>query len=381
MKLSKNLGRVATTLLATAMLASVSAVPVFADQFGESGVIDNTESGTAITSISFTKELMKPAQVTTPNKEFTFTLKNSTDVITGATYTSSGKSLNLYNGVGAGENGIEATAVFTATQGTGTIVPGEDVNTVETTVNFDINSLVDDFTDTGVYKYDIDEDEEDAPYYNGGNLDLYLFVVRYTENETDKYKVTGAVLTKDGQVDQKTDTTTNGYMVDPTDPDPTPDTNDLVITKTVDGQMGSHSEKFDFTVTLPGTENDKYNAQYEKDGNTIGDPVTLTGGKNTGIKLAHGESLRIYGLVDDTSVYTVSETDYRSSGYTTKIHDNDGRDVVNVTYDADNNDIAVVNTRNAVSPTGIVMNVAPYALLVVVAAAGCFVFLRKRRED
>ena len=39
------------------------------------------------------------------------------------------------------------------------------------------------------------------------------------------------------------------------------------------------------------------------------------------------------------------------------------------------------NNREAVSPTGIVMNVAPYVLLVVVAAAGCFVFLRKRRED
>ena len=45
------------------------------------------------------------------------------------------------------------------------------------------------------------------------------------------------------------------------------------------------------------------------------------------------------------------------------------------------NDVAYTNTRNAVSPTGLAMNVAPYALLVVVAAAGCFVFLRKRRED
>ena len=39
------------------------------------------------------------------------------------------------------------------------------------------------------------------------------------------------------------------------------------------------------------------------------------------------------------------------------------------------------NTREAVSPTGLIMDIAPYALLVVVAAAGCFVFLRKRRED
>ena len=39
------------------------------------------------------------------------------------------------------------------------------------------------------------------------------------------------------------------------------------------------------------------------------------------------------------------------------------------------------NNKESVTPTGIVMNVAPYVLLVVVAAAGCFVFLRKRRED
>ena len=43
--------------------------------------------------------------------------------------------------------------------------------------------------------------------------------------------------------------------------------------------------------------------------------------------------------------------------------------------------VVFYNTRDAVSSTGIVMNVASYVLLVVVAAAGCFVFLRKRRED
>ena len=41
----------------------------------------------------------------------------------------------------------------------------------------------------------------------------------------------------------------------------------------------------------------------------------------------------------------------------------------------------ITNTRSTTTPTGIVMNVAPYALLVVVAVAGCFVFLRKRNED
>ena len=46
-----------------------------------------------------------------------------------------------------------------------------------------------------------------------------------------------------------------------------------------------------------------------------------------------------------------------------------------------NNDVAYTNKLDTVSPTGLAMNIAPYALLVVVAAGACFVFLRKRRED
>ena len=48
---------------------------------------------------------------------------------------------------------------------------------------------------------------------------------------------------------------------------------------------------------------------------------------------------------------------------------------------AQDNAVTITNTKETVNPTGVVMDIAPYALLVVVAAAGCFVFLRKRRED
>ena len=50
---------------------------------------------------------------------------------------------------------------------------------------------------------------------------------------------------------------------------------------------------------------------------------------------------------------------------------------------ADNTTATITNTKNAVSPTGIMMDIAPYAVLVVIAAAGCFIFLRKRhaKED
>ena len=43
--------------------------------------------------------------------------------------------------------------------------------------------------------------------------------------------------------------------------------------------------------------------------------------------------------------------------------------------------VTITNYMQTVAPTGLAMDIAPYALLIVVAAAGCFVFLRKRNED
>ena len=62
--------------------------------------------------------------------------------------------------------------------------------------------------------------------------------------------------------------------------------------------------------------------------------------------------------------------------------DTTNQNKTSVTFKKDaNNDVAYTNKLDTVSPTGLAMNIAPYALLVVVAAGACFVFLRKRRED
>ena len=101
-------------------------------------------------------------------------------------------------------------------------------------------------------------------------------------------------------------------------------------------------------------------------------------------------SFTITGIPADAD-YAVVENLLSSQGYTvTATVDNADQTVqyANGEYsfaqqemDATNHAVIVTNTKTAVSPTGIVANVAPYALLVVIAAAGCFVFLRKRDED
>lgn len=98
--------------------------------------------------------------------------------------------------------------------------------------------------------------------------------------------------------------------------------------------------------------------------------------------------MTINGLVAGDK-YVVNEEAYGEDGYVSSTQVNGLEDVekfqnkvTEVTFNAAAADtIAYTNNREAVSPTGLIMDIAPYVLLVAVAAAGCFVFLRKRRED
>ena len=66
-----------------------------------------------------------------------------------------------------------------------------------------------------------------------------------------------------------------------------------------------------------------------------------------------------------------------------KINDADQKDEdgqTNGTISADAT-VKYENSKNATTPTGVIMNVAPYALMVVIAVAGVAVFMRKRVED
>ena len=121
-----------------------------------------------------------------------------------------------------------------------------------------------------------------------------------------------------------------------------------------------------------------------------GTTYTLTSGALQQVSLTDGQEFVIYGL-SENDTYTVEETSYAAEGYTTTVdkayvegdtrEDSETGDFVSVKVGTDDDSVMFYNYKNATAPTGIVMNVAPYVLLVVVAAACCFVFLRKRRED
>lgn len=91
------------------------------------------------------------------------------------------------------------------------------------------------------------------------------------------------------------------------------------------------------------------------------------------ITLKDGQSATIHGL-SVTDTYSVEEADYTSDGYTTTV---DGAKSGTISEDKT---VTFTNEKNASTPTGIMMNVAPYVLMVAVAAVLAVVFLRRKNN-
>lgn len=375
MKLSKNLGRIATTFLATAMLAAFAAVPASAEAV--TGGVIGTGNGNPITSFTMPVEIKKPNMVITPDVALTIAVSGAsvTDEKIEVGEENQKISLDVHSGTGnitvqpdGGQVGGNVT-FSAATDGVGGSDETQGSGTISKNVTFDLNGL--NFTDAGVYKYTITTTVSGSTpdeFTKAGDLSLYLFV----ENNSG-YHVTGVVV-KNGEA-AKTSAITNYYMLDPTDPgDPTQKVADLTIRNSVEGTMGNHDEEFTYTFTIGNGKSYKA-VKADKDGGKTA--LTLATGNTFTLK--DSESIVIYGIDKGQNV-NIKE-DGATMGYEVKVdsapYSEAGYDV---TMDSAK-DVTFTNTRNSVAPTGLVMNVAPYVLLVLVAAGAGYVFLRKREED
>lgn len=382
MKLNKTFGRIATTLVATAMLASVAVVPAFADSFTD-GSIDKGTS--RLETLTFTKELIRPTVVDTPDVTFTFTMtgqRGGEEVTDTATPTP--------HKVVTEDAYVDADTPMTATgsvvfgnddDGTGTTTI-EGATCVTDTVDIDIKDLH--FSAPGVYKFSLTEvcSDSSSAYQLGitaqNPYSVYVFV---QDIDGTGIIATGAELVKGNNAtndpEMKADKITNYYMTTPTGVTP----NSVTVDKTVTGTMGDKNNPFAFTVTIVAEGNRTFSASQGDAALTVSPVQGVPNTYAVSTTLKNDESFVINGLLDGDK-YTVNETAADQDGYATTVTGDATANNVQVTFDDSAADaVHYQNERNAVSPTGIVMNVAPYALLVVVAAAGCFVFMRKRRED
>lgn len=410
MKLSKNLGRIATTFLATAMLASVSAVPAFANTPTWVGDLSTNLKSTAVVSIK--KQIRKADNVYLPNAEFEFDL-------TPWDFTAHAEDADATYGNGAaiqktgeGQSAVEDTIVSTATeQGDITTEATGNISNVTLKDDLKIDLNADAFGEPGTYYFLLTEQAGSYPNglsWNAQYMQLKVVIVRDVndvdkDENTDDLMVYGYELRKcdeDGSDvnNEKTDTIVNNYGIDSGDKDLT---KDYDLSKVLTGnyllstdQSGHYT--FSVTVTNTGDSAQKYYAIITH-GSTCDSThsskqiVTLTANSAQNINIAQNDTFCIEGLTSADTV-TVVENDYTgdNGGFDAPAYEIDGGNTENASNDERTaqvsnftKDHAVVctNNKSISNPTGIVMDVAPYVLLVVVAAAGCFVFLRKRRED
>lgn len=164
------------------------------------------------------------------------------------------------------------------------------------------------------------------------------------------------------------------------------DTEDLTITKEVTGSSGETKKEFHFEITI--------NESNCLTGGTIlvgkkhtqeshSEDVNIKVGEKTEFALKDGESLVLMNLPKETK-YILTEKEANANGYITTVNpkittkdDDNG----NFTVKDGSNAVTFINDRDTITPTGILLNVAPYAAAVILAAfAAIFLLAKKKRS-
>ena len=375
MKLSKNLGRVATTFLATAMLAGVSAVPAFA---AEEDVIPASNNSITIHKAIDMKKAAEGAGV--PDATFKFTI--------GAGQPADGVKVGDMTAItNTDADGMEGFQVAVDSESF-TDEDQDGVYLADLTLSFNPAAFAD--TGAGVYRYTF---KEEACSVAGMDTDSKTYTLDVTVgNDGDNYKIVRAEVYSNADKADKTDTITNTY-----------NTYDLTLDKTVDGLLGDKTKDFAFTIVFTNPDKSATSFQWAYDMDAQSPTYTTknfdeNGTATVDVNLAHGEDVIFKGLPEDVT-YVITEAEnyeYVASATGTGMDKNvadtnpsseNDKKVVYGDVKVDNaaQDVAVsytnVNVNDETPATGIAMNVAPYALLVAVAGVACFFFLRKRRED
>lgn len=345
------LKRLGAIVMVLALAMSVMAVSAFATE-GEPE---------AITSLSFTKEVTTDGKTYAPATKFEFQVSPAT-VSTGETY----QNMPVSAGI---EGGVTVTDPDSFTPGENATVSNK--YTANGSLNFDAAK----FSAPGIYKYTV---QEKTGSYDGVTYDttartLYVYV---RNSSTDGYEVYGAVLVKtvtnaEGETTStKNDPFVNDYGA----------TNGkihtLTITKELAGNQAYSGDTFTFTVKIDGATGEKYLVNLP-DNKT----VTLISGTEQTISLKGGETATVNGLSEGDK-FSVSEV-ANDKGYTAsyKLNDATVETINQVATGAKDNTVVVTNTKEVSVSTGVIMNIAPYALMLVLAGGIAVFFLRRRNAE
>lgn len=352
--LKKTIRRLGALAMVLAMAVSVFAVNASAAETG-------------VDQLTITKKVNIKQNVYAPNTEFEFTVNAGK---TGLKYD---KYVVIPGKAGDWTVGGKVTVTKASLS--------DIVATGSTTM-----TLNKEYKEPGIYSYVV---KETAGSYDGMEYDtteknVLVFVVykegKYVVDKAVVVNVTNNVATAPTTTAAKSDLTfTNNYD----DSSENGGTHNLTFTKEVTGALGNRSKEFEFNITITADEAGQKTGEGEseqyyveisnKEGNST---KTIKSGNSLPVKLRHGDTVKIYGL-SPKDKYTVTETESGQDGYTTT-----GEvDAEHATAmgDADKT-VTVKNDKDTTTPGGVIMTIAPYALMLVVAGAFAVVFLSRRNR-
>lgn len=349
--LKKTIRRLGALAMVLAMAVSVFAVNAYAT--GESG-------SSSVTQMTITKKVNIKANVYAPNTEFAFTVD-------------AGEAGLKYGGIDviqgkAGDWTVDGKVTVSKVNMSDTVATGSTTMTWKGT-----------YTEPGIYSYVV---KETSGSYDGMEYDTTVKnVLVFVVYEDGQYVVKNAVVVNvaDGvatAADAKSDLTfTNKYDNGSSNGG----THDLTVTKEVTGALGDRSKEFEFNITILAdkagqiTGEGKSEQYYVEIKNKAGESnQTIKSGDPLPVKLRHGDTVKIYGL-SPKDTYTVTET--KADGYTT-----DGQVDKATAMGREDKTVTVTNEKDIDTPTGVIMTIAPYALMVVLAGAFAVVFLTRRNR-
>lgn len=410
----KNFNKLATLALSGMMVMSM-AVPAFAA---------NLETKTG----AFTKVLHTDGKTYAPNTTFTFKVT----ALAPASYTvknPDGSVNSTVTTLQAEEGALKVDPITFSPTGTfetderdglGVLDANGASFTRKTNFVIDKDLLK---KGNGYYKFELEENNSGYEGIRYASGKFYVYVLLYEENGVKKTEVAverqGATIKGVAMPAEKVDKINNNYgkhnppetpdlppetpktpeNPNPKDPTPNDSTHDVTIVKKIEGSVRNTAETFKFSVKIvPSNGGERYHVE-SVGGSTLGftyidantDSAEFTVTENTGI--------RIYGLTKSDKII-VTEADGKQ--YTMSVRHGDKEDgsgkeddtyvnplamVSGEKYKAemnvlkDKSHVEVVNTKDKVTPTGIVMNVAPYALMLAVAGGMGVVFVNRKKEE
>ena len=167
------------------------------------------------------------------------------------------------------------------------------------------------------------------------------------------------------------------------------------MVKHLSGNFANAGDEFAFTIALDDPDETPHASSVtvktggeSADFSTItGDTVTFNADGTAEVKadITGGEKIEVTGLPANTG-YTITESGDTASSYTTTWDGitktgNDDKTSDAQTMAAADKTITVTNSRTAPTPTGLLLDAAPYGAMLLAAGTGSVLLLRKRHNS